>query len=95
MTTERAKAQGVFLPNWWLSLLLIPLAGGVMWIVITLTSISANQAALKDTLEFRLKAVEVQTKLNDEHERQRQIDQARLEGSIDTLTKIQKKADTQ
>lgn len=88
MAEEQAQRQGVFIPNWWLAILLMPLAGGVLWVIITLTSISANQTALQNTLEFRLKQVETQAKLNDEHERERQIDQARLQGEVDALTKI-------
>lgn len=81
MTQDTAvRAQGVFIPNWWLSLLLIPLIGGVMWVVITLTQIQANQANLQSTIEYRLKIMERDIKLNDEHLRQIENRIARVEG---------------
>lgn len=80
MAEDTARAQGIFIPNWWLAMLLIPLAGGVIWMIITLTQISANQAAMQNSLEFRLKQVETQSKLNDEHLRQIENRIARIEG---------------
>lgn len=80
MTEDRAKAQGLFIPNWWLAILLIPLMAGVVWVVVTLTSIQQQQIALKDSLEFRLKQVETQGKINDEHLRQIENRLARIEG---------------
>lgn len=80
MTEEAAKSQGLFIPNWWLALLLIPLMGGVLWVVMSLTTIQATQQAMRDTLEFRLKEMEIQAKLNDEHLRQIENRLARIEG---------------
>jgi hypothetical protein len=88
MSEDKAKAQGVFIPNWWLALLLIPLAGGVMWVVITLTQIQSQQAALQAAIEYRLKASETQGRLNDEHTRQLEIEIARTKGAVDTLAAI-------
>lgn len=89
MTQENAKAQGVFLPNWWLAILLMPLAGGVIWVVITLTRIQEQQSSLKDTIEFRLKSTETQTRLNDEHTRQLEIEIAKTQGAVEAIAKFQ------
>lgn len=45
MTQEAAKAQGVFVPNWWLSILLIPVLVGVLWFFKSLSDIQAQQKA--------------------------------------------------
>ena len=43
MTTDHAKAQGLFIPNWWLSLLLIPVIGAALWINSSLNQIASDQ----------------------------------------------------
>lgn len=80
MSEERAKAQGVFIPNWWLAILLVPLAGGVIWVVITLTRIQAVAENIQSTTEWRMNRVERDTKLNDEHLRQLENRISRIEG---------------
>src|SRR5262245_56594606 len=92
MAEDDAKRQGVFLPNWWLSLLLIPTAGGVLWVATTLAEIKSNIAGLKDSNEFRLKQVETQGKLNDEHTRLLEIEIARTQGRLDEIKKESKGA---
>lgn len=98
MTNDAAKRQGIFLPNWWLSMLLVPVAIWVYWMSATVRDIAKDQATakevsaansqtqvvviqgLKDTLEYRLKSMETQGKLNDEHLRQIENRIARIEG---------------
>jgi hypothetical protein len=80
MAEEQAKAQGIFVPNWYFAVLLIPLCGAVIWLVSTLTEIRSNQANLQNTIEFRLRIIERDVKLNDEHLRQVENRVARIEG---------------
>lgn len=98
MTADRAKAQGIFIPNWWLAILLIPILLGVLWFFKSQSDIQAAQItaerlraadaeaarmqfqAMKDTLEYRLRSIETQGKLNDEHTRQLEKSIARIEG---------------
>lgn len=98
MSEERAKAQGLFVPNWWLAILLIPVLIWVYWMSTNVHDFQSAQNAslliqaansqaqttaiqsLKDTVEFRLKNIETQGKLNDEHLRLMENRIARLEG---------------
>lgn len=84
MTTEKAKAQGVFMPNWWLGILLIPALYGVFSFGQSITRIETKI----DAYESRLKNVETQGRLNDEHTRILEVSIAEVKGSINTLAAL-------
>ena len=77
---DAPKTQGVFIPSWFLAIILVPFCGGIFWVVVTLTNISRDQANIQSAIEFRLKEVEQQGKLNDERYRQLQQDFAEFRG---------------
>lgn len=66
MEETGARAQGVWIPSWFLAIILIPVCGGILWVVITLTQISRDQANLQNTIEYRIQQLDTQSKLNDE-----------------------------
>lgn len=88
MTEESAKAQGVFLPNWWLAIMLIPLVAGILWVITSLTRIQTQQENIQALMEFRMKSVETKASLNAEHEETLRLAEAKLEGEIETVTKF-------
>lgn len=82
MEETGARAQGVWIPSWFLAIILIPVCGGILWVVITLTQISRDQANIQTTIEYRLKEVETRNKLNDEHIRGIEETIARIDGAV-------------
>jgi hypothetical protein len=58
------RATGVWIPSWFLAVILVPVCGGILWVVITLTTIRTQQDNLQNTMEFRLKGAETDNKLN-------------------------------
>jgi hypothetical protein len=80
MSQENAKAQGIFVPNWYFAVALIPAILGVLWLVMSIVEIKSNQTNLSNTIEYRLQIIERQGKLNDEHLRQIENRIARIEG---------------
>lgn len=84
MSTERAQAQGLFIPSWWLAILLIPAAYGVWSAGMSLSRIETKV----DAADARVKAVETQGRLNDEHTRQLEIEIAKTQGAVEALAKF-------
>lgn len=80
ITEDRAKAQGIFIPNWWIAILLIPAFGAIIWVAMTLTEIKTQQAAAAQMWDLRLRTIERDVKLNDEHMRQLENRTSRIEG---------------
>jgi hypothetical protein len=61
------RATGIFIPSWFLAIILVPVCGGILWVATTLTEIRRDQANLQGAVEYRLKNAETQERLNDEH----------------------------
>lgn len=88
MTEDKAKAQGVFIPNWWLAILLMPLCGAALWVVVTLTRIQTQQDNIQTMVEFRMKAIETQDKIKDEHVRDLELSIAKTQGGVEAVAKM-------
>lgn len=85
MSEETAhKTPGVFLPSWWLAILLVPGAYGIWSAGQSLTRIETKV----DGIENRITAVERDTKLNDERWRQTQIDVGAAKAAAETVAKM-------
>lgn len=85
MTTEKAKAQGIFMPNWWLGILLIPALYGIYSFGQSLTRIEVKV----DAYESRLKSAETQGRLNEEYTRNLQLELAEVKGATNAIAVMQ------
>jgi hypothetical protein len=75
------RATGIFIPSWFLAIILVPVCGGILWVATTLTEIRRDQTNLANTIEYRLKEVETQEKLNNERWLDTKEKLSRLEGA--------------